>query len=234
MNTALSARLLPALVILVAMIAAPMLAQVSKPSVKVADLGSKIDLEAIIPRQFGSWHVDEKTIPVQPAPDVRAQLDLIYAQTLARTYINEHGVQMMLSIAYGSDQSDNLQLHLPEGCYKGQGFAVGEKVLGQIETRFGSIPVAKLLATQGPRIEPITYWIVVGGVATTSSWDAKWSKLAHTFSGRVPDGILIRVSSIDRDSGAAFEAQRKFAIDLLESLTEDKRHILIGQKERVS
>lgn len=234
MNTALSARLVPALVVLIGMIAAPILAEVIRPSAKVADEGPKIDLETIIPRQFGSWHVDESTIPVQPAPDVKAQLDLIYSQTLARTYINDQGVRMMLSIAYGSDQSDNLQLHLPEGCYKGQGFAVGEKERGLIETRFGTIPVAKLQATYGPRIEPITYWIVVGGIATTSTWDAKWSKLSHTFSGRVPDGILIRVSSIDRDSGAAFEMQKKFAVDLLESLTADQRLLLIGNMEGVS
>jgi EpsI family protein len=216
------------LLIGLAMFAAVGLAAALTPREKVADLGPRIDLETMIPKQFGDWKVDDSIAPVQISPDLRAALNKIYNQTLARTYIDSRGERIMLSIAYGGDQSDNLQVHLPEGCYRGQGFAVTDKAEGGLDTPFGSIPVARLVATKETRIEPITYWIVVGDKTAENDWDMKKAKLVYALKRQVPDGMLIRISTIQRDVVGAYALERDFADAMLEALSPDKRLHLIG------
>lgn len=57
-------------------------------------------------------------------PELANNLDKLYSQTLTRTYINNDGYRIMLSVAYGENQlsSDVTQVHRPEFCYVAQGF----------------------------------------------------------------------------------------------------------------
>ena len=198
------------------------------PKVKIADQRPKINLETMIPQQFGDWKLDATVVPLQVNPELQAALDKVYNQTLTRTYVNANGERVMLSIAYGADQDDNLQIHLPEGCYKGQGFAVGEKTKGVMQTLFGQVPVSKLVATMGQRNEPITYWVVVGGEVARDSWEMKKAKLKHALKGEIADGILIRVSSITPDMDRGYELQREFSEAMLKAMTPGQRARLIG------
>ena len=83
------------------------------------------DLEQVIPRQFGDWVANDKAPPLIVDPELSETLRIIYSQTLSRIYVNRaSGRSVMLSVAHGNDQSGKTQLHLPEGCYGTQGFAV--------------------------------------------------------------------------------------------------------------
>jgi len=212
------------------MLAAVGLSYALTPQAKVADQGPKMDLETMIPLQFGTWKLDETVVPLQVSPDLQAALDKVYNQTLTRTYVNLKGERIMLSIAYGADQGDNVQIHLPEGCYKGQGFAVGDKSESAMQTLFGQIPVSKLVATMGQRNEPITYWVVVGGEVARNNWEMKKAKLKHALKGEIADGILIRVSSITPDAGRGYELQREFSESMLQAMTPEQRTRLIGSE----
>ncbi|MBB3119605.1 exosortase-associated protein EpsI, B-type [Pseudoduganella violacea] len=185
------------------------------PTVKVADGRPPVVLEQAIPSRFGDWEEDKHQIGAVVNPTTQAEIDRIYAQTLARTYVNRKGERIMLSIAYGTDQSDNLSVHFPEGCYGGQGFAVGPTVRGTLQTGAGTVPVARLTASLNGRIEPITYWVVVGEQSVDSSWQLKKAKLAYALKGLIPDATLMRVSSISADSERAFALQQQFVNDLL-------------------
>ena len=111
-----------AIVVLAGMGAAAALAKVGVPTKKIADTW-ETDLEKMFPTQFGDWQVDRSMPVILPAPDVQAKLDAIYNQVLARTYVNVRtGERVMLSVAYGGDQSDGMSVHLPEVCYPAQGF----------------------------------------------------------------------------------------------------------------
>ena len=133
-----------------------------KPARRLSEIKPAIDLERQVPLRFGRWQVDRAIVPIQPAPDVQARLDVLYTQTLARTYVSTSGERVMLSIAYGSDQgSEATAVHRPEFCYTSQGFntrAVGD---GIIHLSSGDIPIRKLVARSGRRIEPITYWVTL-------------------------------------------------------------------------
>ncbi|MEO8038328.1 MAG: exosortase-associated protein EpsI, B-type, partial [Betaproteobacteria bacterium] len=171
---------------------------------------------------------DESIVPVQAAPDTRAALARIYSQTLARTYINSKGDRVMLSVAYGGDQSDAMQVHKPEICYPAQGFSVVSILTTYLATQFGQLPVKRLVAVHGARVEPITYWITVGDRVARTGWEQKIAQLRYGLTGKIPDGLLFRVSSIDRDEARAYEIQSEFVRSVLSSLTASDRARLVG------
>ncbi|HEU4709067.1 MAG TPA: EpsI family protein, partial [Methylophilaceae bacterium] len=142
------------------MVSSAALAVVLKPHERLAEELPALSLEKAIPKRFGDWRIDPSVTPVDPSPDVQARLDSLYSQLLGRTYVNSNGDRIMLSIAYGADQSgDGSQVHRPEFCYTAQGFQVMANNVGSLLTQYGSLPVRRLLAVQGRRNEPITYWI---------------------------------------------------------------------------
>ena len=216
------------LIIGIVMLAAAGLAVAITPREKIADNGPKVDLETMIPKQFGEWRVDEAIAPLQISPDRQASLDKIYNQTLSRTYIDKQGQRIMLSIAYGGDQSDSMAVHKPEVCYPAQGFQVLRQFDAKYDTGYGAIPVRRLVATQGSRIEPITYWITVGD-SVAQGTKLKLEQLKYGLTGRVPDGLLFRISNISGNEQQSFTVHDSFVKALLGALAPDQRTRLIGK-----
>ena len=89
------------LLIFLAMALSAWLAYAFKPNVKLADANPLAPLETAIPKQFGAWRVDDNLPVILPSPEVQEKLDKIYNQ------VNH----IMLSIAYGGDQSDGTTAH---------------------------------------------------------------------------------------------------------------------------
>ncbi|MDO8894767.1 exosortase-associated protein EpsI, B-type [Nitrosomonas sp.] len=198
------------------------------PTNKIADLQEKIDLEIMIPSKFGDWKIDESIIPLQVDAETQAMLDKIYNQTLSRTYVNSLGERVMLSVAYGGDQSDNLAVHKPEVCYYAQGFEIMKTYAGELLTQYGKLPIKRLMAVKGNRNEPITYWVTVGNKAVLPGIEEKLQQLRYGLTGSVPDGMLVRVSSIDSDKDKAYQLQNIFIQDLLLTVDVKERTRLIG------
>lgn len=211
------------------MVAAAGMALALKPTQKVADAGPKIDLEVLIPQTFGDWEIDETIAPLIANPEQEAVINKIYNQTLTRTYVNSRNERIMLSIAYGGDQSDNMAVHKPEVCYPAQGFQILKNTMGTFSTGQGDIPVKRLIATQGPRIEPITYWTTVGDTVAVSGLKWKLSQLKYGLTGKIPDGLLFRISSIQADDSAAYRTQDDFSRALLGALSPEGKERIIGR-----
>lgn len=216
------------LLIGLAMLAAAGVALVLTPRLKLADQGPKISLEAMIPNEFGDWKLDETVAPLMVSPDVKAQLDKVYNQTLTRTYINNKGERIMLSIAYGSDQGYSTQVHRPEMCYPAQGFQVGRLSKGFIDVSGVKLPVMKLVATQGQRIEPITYWVMMGDSAVRGNWEQHFARVRYGLAGKIPSGILIRVSTISANESQSYRTEEQFVRDMLGEVPMKYRKVLTG------
>lgn len=199
-----------------------------KPTKKISTEQDKFDLEVMIPKTFGTWKLDETVVPLKLDPETQRKLAKIYDQTLSRTYINQRGEQVMLSIAYGGDQSSNLQVHKPEVCYTAQGFEVMKNVGGQLVTQYGQLPIKRLVAVQNMRNEPITYWITVGDKAIKTGLEQRIQSLSYGLTGKVPDGMLVRVSTISRDEAQAYQVQDTFVNDMLRAVDDKARVRLVG------
>jgi len=212
------------------MVSSAALAVALKPSQRLVEELPPLSLEEAIPKSFGDWRIDDSIVPIDPSPDVQASLNAIYSQLLGRTYINSHGERIMLSIAYGADQSgDGSQVHRPEFCYTAQGFQVMANNVGSLLTQYGTLPVRRLLAVQGRRNEPITYWVTVGDKATLPGIERKMSQLAYGLTGRIPDGMLVRVSSISAQNELAYGLQEKFIRDMLQNMDSKDRLRVAGR-----
>jgi EpsI family protein len=218
------------LIIGLCMFTAAGMALALKPTQKVADAGPKLDLEVLIPKQFGDWKIDETIVPLIADPELQAKLDKIYNQTLTRTYVNSRNERIMLSIAYGGDQSDSMSVHKPEVCYPAQGFQILKNRTGVFSTGTGEIPVTRLVASQGRRIEPITYWTTIGDTVSISR-GLKWklSQLKYGLTGKIPDGLLFRISSIQADERAAYRNQDDFSRALIGAMTPEGKQRIIGR-----
>lgn len=216
------------LVLMSLMLVASIVAGVMRPSISLADEFPPIDLEAMVPREFGDWRELRNTSTQLVNPQQRKQLELIYSQTLSRVYTNASGYRIMLSIAYGRDQKDTSQLHRPDLCYPAQGF----QILGARDVVLalpGNELAARLLDTRmGERVEPLTYWTVVGEHVTTTGLDKKLAEMRYGLQGRIADGMIVRVSSIDRDSTQAYAQQAHFAIDLVAAIAPEHRSRFAG------
>ncbi len=210
------------------MCAASVGAIVARPTAKLADEGPAISLETMIPKQFADWREQPQLFAQVVNPQTKELLDKLYSQILARTYVNASGYRIMLSLAYGSDQRGSLQAHKPEVCYPAQGFVLQKNEAGQLVTTFGEIPVRRLFTTLGPRQEPVTYWFTVGDKAVQGTTQKRLVDLRYGLTGRIPDGMLFRVSSIDPDQAHAYEMQSEFVNRLLQSVSPAERKRLSG------
>jgi len=188
----------------------------------------KIDLETMIPRWLGDWKVDETSLIVEPAPEVKQSLKEIYTQTISRTYINSAGYKVMLSVAYGSGFDKQLDVHRPEYCYRSQGFQVDDYEDIVLVSEFGRIPLRRLVAKQGSRIEPISYWITIGNSTVSSTFQRKILKVKRMLSGQLDSGMLVRISSIDEDKVIAYDMQAKFVNELIKNTEVNNRKLLIN------
>lgn len=205
------------------------LAKIGKPSIMLADQRGRFDLETVFPRKFGDWQVDMNMPVILPAPDVQAKLDAIYNQVLSRTYVNSQGYRVMLSVAYGGDQSDGMSLHLPEVCYPAQGFQVSRKEAGVLTVDGRQVPVHFLATSLGGRFEPVTYWITIGDDIAPSRTQQKLVQIRYGLKGQIPDGMLVRISSIDRDTLKARRIQAEFADALGRGIPQDFKPRVLGR-----
>jgi len=212
----------------VAMAATSALTGALTPQARAPLVHELFKLEQMIPSRFDGWTIDPNVAPLTPDPEQKGMLEKIYDQTLSRTYIDPQGQRVMLSIAYGGDQSKSLQLHLPEVCYVAQGFVMLHAADAILSTRYAQVPVKRLVARLHERNEPITYWITIGDKATRSGFEQKLRRLALGLSGEVPDGMLVRVSTVGNDERAGWRVQDRFVADMLAVLVPRDRARLVG------
>ena len=204
-----------------------------RPTDRLAERKAKISLETQIPVSFGDWTVDRNIRPVVPDPSLQAMLDTLYSQTLARTYVNAKGERVMLSIAYGSDQSNEATaVHRPEFCYSAQGFRV--RAIGKESLVVGSssVPVARVVAQLGQRNEPITYWVTLDESATLPGLGRKLQQIRYGLKGQIPDGMLVRLSSISTSEADAFKLQKAFLDQLYAVVPADVKGRYFGASGR--
>lgn len=217
-----------ALLIAGLMFAASVGAMVARPTTKLSEQGPAISLETMIPKQFGDWREEPQRIVQVVNPQTQELLEKLYSQTLARTYVNAEGYGIMLSLAYGSDQRGALQAHKPEVCYPAQGFTLHSNEASQLATPFGAIPTRRLFTSRGARQEPVTYWFTVGDKAVQGKLQKRLVDLRYGLTGRIPDGMLFRVSSIDPDQTRANQMQDQFIKQLLQAVSPAERKRLSG------
>lgn len=220
-------------VLVVALMAlAASVAYLLTPRAYLADRLGKPDLETLFPQRFADWSLDARSSVIQPSPETQAILNSIYNQTLTRTYINSAGYRIMLSVAYGGDQSDATRAHLPEVCYPAQGFQITASEAGTLHLAGREVSARRLMSNQGLRVEPITYWLLVGDRVSNSRTDQKLTQFRLGLQGLIPDGMLVRVSSIDPEGARAYRMQAQFLAEMAQAFAPGAQARVFGSLEK--
>ncbi len=204
---------------------------------------AEVDLEALIPDQVGEWRrVETPFVQVDLSPprgdDQEATRDSPYDETIMRSYVNPQGERIMLALAYGAHQRQEVKIHRPELCYVAQGFKVKEQGKESVALSSGrTLTTTQLLAQNDRRVEPVTYWIRIGDEITHNAWQSRLSIFRTGLNGRVPDGILVRASqAFPRGQGTvaqSYALQTDFLRALYASLDARTRQLVAGP-ERVA
>lgn len=211
-----------------AMFLAAGIAIAMKPKPKPQSEIQRISLEEMVPQKFGTWSIDTSIAPIMPSPDVQANLDKIYDQILSRTYIDKDGHQVMLTITYGGEQTDQLKAHRQEVCYTAQGFKVRNIFEQNIDLEGTIIPVTRMFAVKDRRTEPVTYWFTMGDKVVFSRVERLLVQLKYGITGQIADGFLIRVSTIDPVPEHAYGIQSRFINEMIDGMSKPDARLLIG------
>ncbi len=184
---------------------------------------------AIVPRTLPGWTSRDVTDLV--APKIEGSLaSRLYGETVGRVYQQTtSGSEVMMLLAHGDTQSDDLQLHRPEICYPAFGFAIFENHAVNIPLRASvGIPSRALLAKAPERQETIIYWSRLGEFLPTSRKEQQLDRLRTAMNGVVADGLLARFSVAGADPAEASRLMLQFIPQLVLAVVSNKRAALIG------
>lgn len=183
-----------------------------------------------IPDQLGKWTVAEGGRVVRPADEGAEKGP--YDQEVSRIYTAPEQSPVMLLIAYGSTQSDTLQVHRPEFCYPASGFEIRPQEDLIVSTEIGRpVPSAFFTAVRGERIEQILYWTRLGDQFPTSWLRQHVSRVRNSLRGIVPDGILVRASMIEPNRDLARVTLTEFMRELVGRSSPITQRALVGRLE---
>jgi EpsI family protein len=207
-----------ALLAATAMLGAAGLAAMGQP--KQVDLTGRlaVPLESIFPAQVGDWKIDPTAVGLPISARELGQRFQMYSQVLERTYVNAQGERVMLSVAYGGDQSGSVQMHRPEVCYQSAGFKVSGQQAYELPLGMQTLPATRLLAQGDSRPEPITYWTLLGDEVIRDKHSFQFAQLTAGLRGRMADGTLVRISTIDADLPRAYAVQTRFVQALYQAV----------------
>jgi EpsI family protein len=201
-----------------------------RPTKHVSLLGDR-KLAVIVPPAFGDWRSEDVGDPlaVNGPGTLSAKL---YNQLLVRAYTNSvSGHQVMVLLAYGGQQTDELQLHRPEVCYPAFGYKLVHNEPTDVPVGVhASIPARRLIAEAEERTESIIYWSRMGEFLPRDGGQQREDRLRIAMEGIIPDGLLCRFSAIRAEEGSAWGQIEAFLPEFLHAIPPDARKALIGTK----
>ena len=192
-------------------------------------------LDATVPKAFGDWRaIQDSTPQVDVSQGVETVQEQPYDQTVMRTYVNSHGQQIMLALAWGERQRQDVKVHRPEVCYPAQGFNVRKLGPGPAiptPARAAPVPTTEILTeARGGGYEAVRYWIRIGEQYGGDGMAARWYILNEGFRGRIPDGVLVRASQRLPQPGAEAQSQAlmaSFLSELVAAVPASTRAMLV-------
>jgi EpsI family protein len=183
------------------------------------DILGKPGLETLLPSLFADWYVDDRSALIASSPD---------NQTLAHTYDNNSGDKVMLSLVYGGDQLDGMRAYLPERCYLAQDFKVSSNTREIVTLTGCEVVTSQLMSQRDARMEPITYWFLVGDQVTVSRTKQKLAQFRLGFKDIILNGMLVGLSDINSGINRNHKLQQVSLSEMTLAIPEGDRNRVLG------
>lgn len=194
-------------------------------------LAAGMTVAQVVPRTFAEWTSQDVTDLVAPKEE-GSLASRLYGETVGRVYSSGlTGAQVMMLLAHGDTQSDDLQLHRPEICYPAFGFAISQSApLALLVGQGVSVPSRHLVADAPDRRETILYWSRLGEFLPTDRKEQQIDRIRTALKGEIGDGLLARFSVLGEDPGAGLSILTTFAPSLVRAVAPALRRVLIGTR----
>jgi EpsI family protein len=220
----------------VALLATAVTVDVLQP--KPIAVSAQLSLAQTVPSRFGDWKevaiAADQVDPGKNAAD-EPNMDRPYDDVLMRAYGNSRGEVVLLTLAYGRNQRQEVKIHRPDVCYTAQGFQLVSRspiAFPVAGARGRPVEGMRMLVTAPGRTEAVSYWIRIGDIYTDNAWAIRYHIFQEGISGRAVDGVLVRVSQIVSGTKAAsperYKVQENFLGDLVRALPASGRRLLVG------
>jgi EpsI family protein len=199
-----------------------------KPSHHIPLLG-KGRLTDVVPASLGDWRSEDVGDPlaINGPGTLSAKL---YNQLLVRAYTNTvTGAQVLMLLAYGGEQTDELQLHRPEIYYPAFGFALVRNEATDIHVAPEvTVPGRRLIAKADGRTEGVMYWSRIGEYLPRDAGQQRAMRLQISMQGIIPDGILCRFSCGPQDPARPWRDIEEFLPGFMAAIAPASRKVLVG------
>lgn len=203
-------------------------AAVARQPKSIAKPIRKETLDRLIPMRIGGWTYQDTSGLVLPPPD--ALSDALYSGLVTRSYASPNRLPIMLLVAYSNVQDGMLQVHRPEVCYPAGGYRISPTQMTEVPNGVGGLIDANSFSADGiSRTEQILYWTRIGNHFPTSWLDQRIAVVRANLDGMIPDGALVRISTLAPDMAAAHADLAAFAAELVEASPPMARRLMIGQ-----
>lgn len=184
-------------------------------------------VDKMIPKQIGNWAFETSSGLVLPPSD--AMSDRLYDEIVTRVYVQENREPIMLLVAYSNLQDGMLQVHRPETCYPVGGFKLSDSQIVNVPVLPSvDIPSRYFSAENVARTEQVLYWTRIGGLFPERWFSQRWAVVDANLRGEIPDGILVRFSTVEPDATVALAHLKEFAAEVVKSLTPKGRQLFVG------
>jgi EpsI family protein len=193
-----------------------------------ASLLQSAKLDGLVPKSFGAWTSEDVGDPLAlNGPGTLSSK--LYNQLVTRAYTDgAGGHQVLMLLAHGERQSDELQLHRPEVCYPAFGYALLRNEPTHIKLADAiTLPARRLLAKSPSHEESVVYWSRLGEFFPIDAAEQRLDRFKNTAAGLIPDGILCRFSTADGSPKAWADLER-FVHDLIGATSPAGQRVLVG------
>jgi EpsI family protein len=199
-----------------------------KPRRRFSLLADK-KLSDVTPREIPGWvSTDVGDLTASSTPD--SLVSRLYGELVQRVYHNQtSGDEVMVLLAHGDSQTNDLQVHRPEECYPAFGYELGRDRSIALPVSNGvTVPARMLLATAVGGSEGVVYWVRMGENLPNTEQAQRVVRLQTAMQGFVADGLLARFSVSTTDDDAALAIIGGFVQSLLGAVDATNRAAFIG------
>ena len=161
---------------------------------------------------------------VLPPPD--ALSDRLYDNLVTRVY-SASQANVMVLVAYNNRQDGILQVHRPEVSYPVGGYVLTETQPLSISAIGKSVPSNFFTATGPDRVEQVLYFTRLGGAYPRSWAEQRLAVVGENLAGRIPDGIMLRVSVLARERAPAVSMLQTFIGEFVAAASPSLQKLLV-------
>jgi len=201
------------------------IAKARQPTERINYLGNR-KLDQIIPKKIGGWSFETTSGLIVPTEDQLS--NLLYSDLLTRVYTNGDQPPIMLLVAQSGSQTGILQIHRPETCYAAGGFQLSAMEPHDIDLGGRVLRTNMMQAVSDQRAEQMIYWTRIGTHLPSTWARQRWAVAEDNLEKKIPDAVLVRISTIGLDRGVAEQSIGTFTRTMLEAMPPSDRRVLVG------